>query len=186
MPLLPVEIENKLEEVARWIGIQVEECSGYPKEQARLRESSEVVSGKKGTSTISKNACQWTTTIGDCEQSSWWWWLVFGVCVYLLTVFLEKANLSWAGFAIFLYSRNVKLWGWADASLSCRAFCRCRLVLSSCGAPILQTVCWKDSSWSLKASSWSHNTVWTLAWKEGGDSRAGNAGAYKGTLGRWS
>ena len=68
MPLLPGEREKKLEEVARWIGIQVEEFSGCPKEQARLQETYEVVSGKKGTSSSSKNACQWTTTSGDCEQ----------------------------------------------------------------------------------------------------------------------
>ena len=159
MPLLPGERENKLEEVAFCIGIQIKECSGCPKEQARLRESSKVVSGKKGTSSSSKNACQWTTTSGDCEKSSWCCWLVFGVCVYLLTLFLAKAKISWAGFAIFLYSINVKLWGWADASLPCWDFFWCRLVLSSCGAPILQTVCWKDSSWRLKASTWSHNTV---------------------------
>ena len=70
MPLLTGEREKKIEEVACWIGIQVEECSGCPKEQARLQETSEVVSGKKGTSSSIKNACQWTTTSGDCDQSS--------------------------------------------------------------------------------------------------------------------
>ena len=165
MPLLPGEIEKKLEEVTLWIGIQVEEFSGCPKEQARFQETSEVVSGKKGTSGSSKNAQQWVTTSGYCERSIWCCWLVFGVCVYFLIAFLAKAKLSWAGFAIFLYSRNVKWWGWADASLYCRAFFWCRLVLSSCGAPILQTVCWKYSSCILKASSWLHNTLWTLAWK---------------------
>ena len=70
MPILPGEREKKLEIVARWIGIQVEERSGCPKEQARLREASEVVSGKRGTSSSSKNACQWATTGGVCERSS--------------------------------------------------------------------------------------------------------------------